>query len=162
MKSIVLALALCGAASFAQAADVTVSDPWVRGTVPTQKATGAFMRLQADQEVRLVSASSPVAGVTEIHEMAMQDNVMKMRRVDGGITLAKGTALELKPGSYHVMLMDLKQPLKAGEKVPLTLTFAERATGKTFTKKVDATVQSLAPKGMASAAAPAAHGAMKH
>ena len=161
MKHLVLALALFGAASVAQAADVTVSDPWVRGTVSAQRATGAFMRLQADQDLRLVAASSPVAGVTEIHEMAMQDNVMKRRRVEG-VALSKGTPLDLKPGGYHVMLMELKQPLKTGEQVPLTLTFEDRAKGKTFTKEVKATVQSLAPQGMAPAGGHA-HGAMmKH
>ncbi|MEZ7829783.1 MAG: copper chaperone PCu(A)C [Brachymonas denitrificans] len=155
MKHLALALALFGAATLAQA-DVTVSDPWVRGTVPAQRATGAFMRLQADQDLRLVAASSPVAGVAEIHEMVMQDNVMKMRRVDG-IALGKGKPLELKPGGYHVMLMDLKQPLKAGEQVPLTLTFEGAAKGKTITKQVQATVQSLAPQGSQG------HGAMmKH
>ena len=156
MKHLALALALFGAATVAQADDITVSDPWVRGTVPAQRATGAFMRLQADQDLRLVAASSPVAGVAEIHEMVMQDNVMKMRRVDG-IALGKGKPLELKPGGYHVMLMDLKQPLKAGEQVPLTLTFEGAAKGKTITKQVQATVQSLAPQGSQG------HGAMmKH
>ena len=155
MKHLALAHALFGAATLAQA-DVTVSDPWVRGTVPAQRATGAFMRLQADQDLRLVAASSPVAGVAEIHEMVMQDKVMKMRRVDG-IALGKGKPLELKPGGYHVMLMDLKQPLKAGEQVPLTLTFEGAAKGKTITKQVQATVQSLAPQGSQG------HGAMmKH
>lgn len=155
MKHLALALALFGVATLAQA-DVTVSDPWVRGTVPAQRATGAFMRLQADQDLRLVAASSPVAGVAEIHEMVMQDKVMKMRRVDG-IALGKGKPLELKPGGYHVMLMDLKQPLKAGEQVPLTLTFEGAAKGKTITKQVQATVQSLAPQGSQG------HGAMmKH
>ena len=97
-----------------------------------------------------------MAGVAEIHEMVMQDNVMKMRRVDG-IALSKGKPLELKPGGYHVMLMDLKQPLKAGEQVPLTLTFEGAAKGKTITKQVQATVQSLAPQGSQG------HGAMmKH
>ena len=156
MKHLALALALFGAATVAQADVITVSDPWVRGTVPAQRATGAFMRLQADQDLRLVAASSPVAGVAEIHEMVMQDNVMKMRRVDG-IALGKGKPLELKPGGYHVMLMDLKQPLKAGEQVPLTLTFEGAAKGKTITKQVQATVQSLAPMGSQG------HGAMmKH
>ena len=156
MKHLALALALFGAATVAQADVITVSDPWVRGTVPAQRATGAFMRLQADQDLRLVAASSPVAGVAEIHEMVMQDKVMKMRRVDG-IALGKGKPLELKPGGYHVMLMDLKQPLKAGEQVPLTLTFEGAAKGKTITKQVQATVQSLAPQGSQG------HGAMmKH
>ena len=142
MKHLVLALALFGAASVAQAADVTVSDPWVRGTVSAQRATGAFMRLQADQDLRLVAASSPVAGVTEIHEMAMQDNVMKMRQVPA-VELPAGKTVELKPGGYHVMLMDLKQQLKGGDTVPVTLTFEDIASKKQFTQEVKAPVTAL-------------------
>lgn len=140
MKHLALALALFGAATLAQA-DVTVSDPWVRGTVPAQRATGAFMRLQADQDLRLVAASSPVAGVAEIHEMVMQDNVMKMRRVDG-IALGKGKPLELKPGGYHVMLMDLKQQVKVGDEVPLTLTI-ENKDGSRATIELKAAARPL-------------------
>ena len=69
------ALALAAAAN----AQVTVKDPWVRATVPQQKATGAFMQLTAAQDVKLVAGSSPVAGVVGIHEMVMDNNVMKMR-----------------------------------------------------------------------------------
>jgi len=101
-------------------AQVTVKDAWVRASVPQQKSTGAFMTLQAAQDSKLVAASSPVAGVTEVHEMAMQDNVMRMRQVPA-IALPAGKPVELKPGGYHVMLMDLKQQVKEGEVVPLTL-----------------------------------------
>ena len=131
------ALALCAAAS----AQVTITDPWVRGTVPAQRATGAFMRLQADQDLRLVAASSPVAGVAEIHEMVMQDKVMKMRRVDG-IALGKGKPLELKPGGYHVMLMDLKGQVKDGEVEPVSLVF-EGKDGKKQTVEVKAPARPL-------------------
>ena len=141
MKHLALALALFGAATVAQADVITVSDPWVRGTVPAQRATGAFMRLQADQDLRLVAASSPVAGVAEIHEMVMQDNVMKMRRVDG-IALGKGKPLELKPGGYHVMLMDLKQQLKVGETVAVTLVI-EGTDKARHTIEVKAPVRAL-------------------
>ena len=75
-------------------------------------ATGAFMWLTADKEARLVSVSSPAAGVVEIHEMAMDKDVMKMRQVPG-LDLAAGRITELKPGGYHVMLMDLKAPVTA-------------------------------------------------
>ena len=84
---------------------VKVEDAWVRGTVATQKATGAFMRLTPSANARLVEAKSPVAGVVEIHEMAMENDVMRMRQVPG-LDLAAGRTLELKPGGYHVMLMD--------------------------------------------------------
>lgn len=120
---------------------VKVDDAWVRGTVATQKATGAFMRLTPSANARLVSAQSPVAGVVEIHEMAMENDVMKMRQVPG-LDLAAGRTLELKPGGYHVMLMDLKQPLKAGDSVPLTLVFEDDAK-KRFTQEVKAPVTAL-------------------
>ena len=107
-------------------AQVKIEDPWVRGTVAQQKASGAFMRLTAPQDMRLVSASSPVAGVVEVHEMAMDKDVMRMRAVPS-LDLAAGKTTELKPGGYHVMLMDLKQPLKAGESIPLTLVFEDAA-----------------------------------
>ena len=154
-------LALSAASAWAQTT-VKVEDAWVRGTVAQQKATGAFMRLTASQEARLVSASSPVAGVVEIHEMAMENDVMKMRQIPG-LDLAAGRAMDLKPGGYHVMLMDLKQQVKGGESVPLTLVF-EDAAKKRFTQDVSAPVTALgggnAPmKGMAPGMQ---HGGMKH
>ena len=134
-------------------AQVTVQDAWVRATVPQQKATGAFMRLTAAQDARLVSASSPVAGVTEVHEMKLVDNVMKMRPLPA-LDLPAGQAVELKPGGYHVMLMDLKQQLKGGDTVPVTLTFEDIASKKRFTQEVKAPVAALAA-GNAAPAAPA-------
>lgn len=107
-------------AGCALAADVKVDGPWVRGTVAGQKATGAFMAITASDGAALVSASSPVAGVVELHTMSMDDGVMRMRPVPK-IDLPAGKAVELKPGGYHVMLMDLKQPLKTGDIVPITL-----------------------------------------
>ena len=106
-------------------AQVTVTDPWVRGTVEAQKATGAFMKLTASNGARLVEAKSPVAGVVEIHEMTLENNVMKMRQIPG-LDLPAGKAVELKPGGYHVMLMDLKRPMTTGESVPITLVFEDK------------------------------------
>lgn len=136
-------LALAGLALAAQlaAAQTTVTDPWVRGTVPQQQATGAFMQITSAQGGKLVSASSPVAGVVEIHEMAMDGNVMKMRAIPG-LDLPPGKAVDLKPGGYHVMLMGLKQPLKDGETVPLTLV-VEGKDGKRETIDVKAPVKAL-------------------
>lgn len=102
-------------------AEVIVAEPWVRATVPAQKATGAFMRLKSDTDARLVSAASPVAGVVEIHEMLMDKDVMKMNRIPG-LDLPAGKDVELEPGGYHVMLMDLKAQVKEGDQVPVTLT----------------------------------------
>lgn len=120
---------------------VKVEDAWVRGTVATQKATGAFMRLTPSANARLVEAKSPVAGVVEIHEMTLEKDIMKMRQIPG-LDLAADRTMELKPGGYHVMLMDLKQPLKGGEQVPITLVFEDDAK-KRFTQDIKASVTVL-------------------
>jgi copper(I)-binding protein len=116
MKKLCSLLLLAALPALAQ---VTVGEPWVRATVAQQKATGAFMTLTSVQGARLVAASSPV-GVVEVHEMKMVDDVMRMRQIDA-LELPAGKAVALSPGGYHLMLLDLKQPLKAGDKVPLTL-----------------------------------------
>ena len=128
MKSSTLALSLLCAATLslpAFAQSVEVKEPWARVAVPGQQATGAFMKITAKDGARLVAASSPVAGVTEIHEMKMDGNVMKMRAVEGGLELPAGKTVELKPGGFHVMLMDLKGPLAKDSTVPLTLVFKD-------------------------------------
>lgn len=126
-------LALVGlfSAGIAAAADLEVASPWVRGTVPAQKATGAFMQLSSKGGVSLVGVGSPAANIVEIHEMVMDNSVMKMRAVPR-LEVEAGKVLELKPGSYHVMLIDLKKPLAKGDIVPITL----RVEGKD--KKVEA------------------------
>ena len=136
-----LALAVMAVPALAQ---VQVSDAWARATVTGQKGTGAFMKLTAPEGATLVGAVSPVAGVVEIHEMAMEGNVMKMRALPKGLVLPAGKAVELKPGGYHVMLMDLKQPLKAGEKVKLDLQF-ELKDRKLLTLPLEVEVRSVAP-----------------
>ena len=108
-------------AGFSAHAQVQVDDPCVRATVAPQKATGAFMQLTSAKAAKVVAASSPVAEMVEIHEMKMDNGVMKMRAVDA-LALPAGQPVALKPGSYHVMLMGLKAPIQAGETVPLTLT----------------------------------------
>jgi copper(I)-binding protein len=159
-KLIISGLLAITATAWAQTT-VKVEDAWVRGTVSTQKATGAFMRLTSTANARLVAAQSPVAGVVEIHEMAMENDIMKMRQIPG-LDLAAGRTLELKPGGYHVMLMDLKQPLKGGDSVPLTLVFEDDAK-KRFTQEVKAPVTAL---GAGNAPTPMkgdmGHGAHKH
>ena len=105
-------------------AQVAVVDPWVRGVVPAQKTTGAFMELRAAADTTLVGASSPAAKIVEIHQMKMDGGVMRMSAVDK-IALPAGKAVKLEPGGYHVMLLDLAHPLAVGDHVPLTLTFAK-------------------------------------
>jgi len=122
MRHLLIASALFAAvAAQAQSPAVKVDDAWVRATVAPQKATGAFMQLTAAKPVKVIAASSPLASMVEIHEMKMEDGVMKMRAVEA-LPLPAGQAVALKPGSYHVMLMGLKAPIKAGDTVPLTLT----------------------------------------
>lgn len=127
-------------------AEVTATEAWVRGTVPAQKATGAYMKLKSSEDAKLVGAASPAAKVVEVHEMAMKGNVMEMRAIDA-LALPAGATVELKPGGYHVMLIDLVKPLAAGEKVPVTLTVVGK-DGKKSLVEVKAEVR----------AAGAAHG----
>ena len=157
MKRIAFALASLTLAVAAHA-QVTLTDPWVRATVPQQKATGLFMHIDAAQDVRLVSGQSPVAGVVEVHEMVMDGDVMKMRHMPAGLDIAKGRTMSLKPGSYHIMLMDLKQQIKGGDTVPVTLTFEEIDSKKRFTQDVKATAAALG----ASQTAPAPAAAQTH
>ncbi len=117
--------------AWAQAVDV--KDAWARATVQGQMASGAFMKLTSKEGTRLVGASSPVAGVTEVHEMTMDNGVMKMRAV-AGLDLPAGKAVELKPGGYHVMLMDLKAPLQKDSSIPLTLVFKDAKGVETKTE----------------------------
>ncbi len=141
MKQLVAAaLAAACFAAFAQSS-VEIKDPWVRATVAQQKATGAFMQLVAKSDSKLVEAKSVVAGVVEIHEMAMDKDVMRMRQVPS-LPLPAGKAVDLKPGGYHVMLLDLKGQVKAGDVVPLTLVF-EGKDGKRESVDVKAPVKPL-------------------
>jgi copper(I)-binding protein len=127
--------------SVVHAQEVTIKEPWVRGTVRGQKATGAFMQLTATESATLVAVESPVAGSVQIHEMKMENDVMKMRAIQK-LDLPAGKAVDLKPGGYHMMLMDLKQPLKKGEAVPISLRFEGK--DKTFkTIEIKAQVREL-------------------
>jgi copper(I)-binding protein len=137
------------------AAQVEVKDAWARPAVQGQSGTGAFMTLTAPQGAKLIGAASAVAGVTEIHEMAMEGNVMKMRAVPV-LDLPAGRAVELKPGGYHVMLMDLKRPLAIGEKFTIDFRI-ETADGKRATIAVEVDVRARAPQ-----AASGGDGARKH
>ena len=141
LTTILLSAALINGAATAQT--VTVADAWVRVTVAAQRATGAFLKLTVQgADATLIAVTSPVAGVTQIHEMAMSEGVMRMREVKGGMPLKAGQIFELKPGGYHIMMMDLKQPVKAGDRVLLSLTF-KQANGQQTTTQVDAEVRGL-------------------
>lgn len=142
MKKLVFAGFMSLALALPVAAQVSIEDAWVRGTVEQQKATGAFMRLVAEKNARLVAAESPVAGVTQIHEMTMVDEVMKMRQIDG-LELPAGQAVELKPGGYHIMLMSLNGQVNGGDVVPITLTFEDAETKARFTQQIEAPAAAL-------------------
>ena len=102
------------------AADVVVTRAWVRGTVPGQQTTGAFMTLRSTEPAKLVGVSSPVAEIAEMHTSEQSGGVMRMHAVDA-IGLPAGKTVELRPGGFHVMLIDLRKPVRAGDRVPLVL-----------------------------------------
>ena len=133
------------AAAQAQTAPVTADAAWARASVQGQSASGAFMRLTARESLSLVGVATPVAGVAEVHEMKMDGEVMKMRPLTS-LELPAGKLVELKPGGHHLMLMDLKAPLQAGTRVPLTLTFRD-AKGKTSKLELSVPVLTRAPEG---------------
>jgi hypothetical protein len=140
-KSLALiALLTALGATSVYAADLEVSNAWVRGTVAGQKATGAFMDLKSTEGAAVVGAASNV-GMTQVHEMTMDGGVMKMREIKK-LDLPAGQTVSLKPGGYHVMLMDLKKPLTKGEVVPITLK-VQGKDGKTTEVQVKAEVRDL-------------------
>ena len=124
LSALVLAAAALLAGPAVAQPSVQVSDAWVRASVPGQSGTGAFMKLIARDNARLVSVTSPVAGVAEVHEMRLEGEVMRMRAIEG-LDLPAGRTVELRPGGYHLMLMDLKSPLTRNSTVPLTLVFTD-------------------------------------
>jgi len=136
MKSLILVV-LVSLPAFAQ---VTVKDAWVRGTVPAQNVTGAFMTVTSSVDAKLVGASTPIASMTEIHESKMKDGVNQMNAVES-VALPAGKAVALKPGSYHMMMMGLTKPVVAGEKVPIELIV--ESGGKRSIVKVQAEVRPL-------------------
>ena len=150
-----LSLLLAGSLALAQSPDrpekadknvdknVAVKGAWIRSMVKGQQATGAYMLLTAREGTRLVGVSTPVAGVAEVHEMKMENDIMKMRAAPV-LDLPAGKTVALKPNGYHVMLMDLNQPLLAGSVVPLTLQFKD-AKGLESRLELSVPVSTAAP-----------------
>ena len=159
MKLKVLTASLLIACSTLYAQTVEVKDAWVRATVPGQKGTGACMNITAKDGAKLVGASSPVAGVVEVHEMKMDGDIMRMRAVPV-LELPAGQTVQLKPGGYHVMLMELKQGLPKDSTVPLTLRLQD-AQGVETRMEVSVPVSTTAP-GAKAAGKAAEHGAHQH
>jgi periplasmic copper chaperone A len=154
------------ACSAAQAQTVEVSNAWVRSTVPGQPGTGAFMSLTARDGAKLLGASSPVAGVVEVHQMKMDGDIMTMRAVPV-LELPAGQTVQLKPGGYHFMLTELKQPLAKGSKVPLALRLKD-AKGAESNLELTLPVATVAPVAAAGSSpghaggAAAQHGGQQH
>ena len=118
LRTAAVVLALAAASAHAQ---VKIANPWVRGAVPGQLATGAFLDITSARDAALVKVESAIAATVEVHAMEMKNNLMTMREVPK-IDLPAGKQVRLAPGGFHIMLMDLKQPVKNGETVPLRLT----------------------------------------
>ncbi len=119
------AAALPAAAHEYRVGDLEIVHPWTRATPPAAKAGGGFLVIknEGDTPDRLIAATVTVAGHAEIHEMSVTDGVMKMRELPDGLEIPAHGEIALKPGSYHLMFIDLKEPIKAGESFPGTLTF---------------------------------------
>lgn len=121
MTKTLLAAAMLAAPLPAMAANLAVTDAWARATMPGQRVSGAYLKITADENARLIGASSPKFPRVELHEMHMDGNVMRMREVKA-LELPKGKSVVLKPGGHHIMLMNLPGPIVAGERIPLVLT----------------------------------------
>jgi copper(I)-binding protein len=127
------ALALAGAGLSAQefkAGDLRITQPWTRATPTGAKTAAGYLKITngGKEADTLVSASSDGAEVVEVHEMAMKDSVMTMRRLENGVEIKPGQTVELKPGSFHLMMIGVKAPFEKGKVVRGTLTFAKAGT----------------------------------
>lgn len=121
-----------------KAGDLVISQAWSRATPKGAKVGGGYLTIENKGSTpdRLTGVSSDVAGNVQVHEMSMQNGVMKMRPVENGLTIDPGKTVKLAPGGYHLMMTDLKAPLKEGEKVPVTLDF-EKAGKVTVSLQVE-------------------------
>ncbi len=144
MKKFFFALAALLAAGLAHA-QVEVKDAWVRGMVPGQDTTGAFLSITSKQDARLIGVSTPAARMAELHRSSMEGGVMRMRPVET-LLLPADTPVALQPGGYHVMLMHVKPALKEGDHVPLTLV-VESAGGKRESVTVNVPVLPISATG---------------
>jgi copper(I)-binding protein len=108
-----------------KAGDLVITQAWSRATPSGAKIAGAYVTIENKGAApdRLIGGAGDVAGRVEIHEMAMDGGVMKMRPLDNGLTIEPGKTVKLAPGGYHLMLFDLKSQLKQGDKIPVTLNF---------------------------------------
>ena len=137
----VLLASLLAGCSLTAIAQTKVEDAWVRTSVPGQPSSGAFMRVTADSDSKLLSVQSPVAKTVQIHQSTMKDDVMSMRQVES-VVLPAGKPVSFDPHGYHIMLIDLTAQVQEGSKVPLTL-IVENAKGEKETIEVQAEARAL-------------------
>jgi copper(I)-binding protein len=145
MRNAMVLGALIVSVAMPVSAQVTAQDAWVRGTVPGQDTTAAYMTLRSASDATLTAAKSSVAKLVELHSMSMDGTIMRMRGVPR-LALPAGTSVELAPSGYHLMMMGLAGPLRPGQSVPITLTF-EDAKGRTSQVQVKAVVRPIAASG---------------
>ena len=139
MRVVTMALLAAGLTgpALAQSGPVAVTDAWSRASTPGAQTAAIYVTVTSAEPDRLTGVTTPVAATAEVHQSRMDHGVMQMRPVPGGLAVTPGTPIHMVPGSYHIMLMGLKQPLQQGTQIPLTLTF-EHASAVT----VQATVAS--------------------
>lgn len=144
MKQLFFAAALVAAsAAQAQPAPVDIGSPWARVVLQGQASSAAYMTFTAREPLTLTGATTPAAGIVEVHEMWMDGDVMKMRARET-VALPAGQAVSFRPGGYHFMLMDLKAAFRPGTVVPMTLQFRD-AQGKARELSVSVPVTAAAP-----------------
>jgi len=138
MKALVTVVLLASAASLpAWAAQISVTDAWVRAAMPGQPVGGAYMQIRSDADARLIGVSSSVVPRVEVHEMTMDGDMMRMREVKA-VELPKGKTVSLEPGGFHIMLMNLKKPIVVGDSIPLTLVIESDGKRQTVEVKAEA------------------------
>jgi len=135
------AMSLFSTVALAQSSDVQITHPWARATPGGAQTGAAYVTVESPGGDKLMSVSTPAAKKAEIHSMTMKNGVMEMRQV-GELDLPAGKPVTLKPGGYHIMLMQLAKPLEAGQSFPLTLNFA-----KAGMKQVTVTVEKVGAMG---------------
>ena len=130
-----------------KAGDLVITQAWSRATPGGAKIAGGYLTIENKGSApdRLIGGTGEVAGKIEVHEMSMKDGVMTMRFLDKGLAIEPGKTVKLAPGGYHLMMLDLKSPLKQGDKVPVTLEF-EKAGKVTLSLDVQG-VGAQAPAG---------------
>jgi copper(I)-binding protein len=124
LSKINTALVLLSLAASAHA-EVVVKDAWIRATVPQQKVGGVFLQIESSSDAKLIEAHSDAAASAELHEMKLDNNIMRMRAIEQ-LALPAGKPVDLKPGGYHLMLMGLKNQVKVGDVIPLTLVIENK------------------------------------